>query len=527
MKPITLIKNARIYPACIRGQTYDCLVISDSEILDAGDASLESEWESHADHIFDLRGHTILPGLTDAHIHLEKYAHSLSQIDCETTSLDICLEHVADAARHALPGEWIRGHGWDQNAWGRYGTLEELTAAAPENPVYLTAKSLHAAWVNLAALALCDVDDHDNVSTSDRVGHDSDGKLNGLLFEDAMKLVSEKIPRPGAEQTRKSISRAQERLLGYGITSVHDYDGSRCFSALQELHRAGELHIRVTKNIQKDQFQSAIDLGMQSGFGGDWLRIGHLKLFTDGALGPQTAAMLAPYESQPENNGILLLSQDEIIEIGRSASTAGFPLTIHAIGDRACRTVIDALHSLQEEIPAPAVPHRIEHLQIVHPADLENLSGANITISMQPLHAPSDHLTADRYWGERTRWAYAWRSVQSTDSLLIFGSDAPVETPDPWLGLYAALTRKLASEDPETPTWVPEECLDLQTALEAYSVNPPIAVGCGDHFGRLEKGYQADLIVLDQDPYEIAHAAIPSLNVLGAMTGGIWRHLDD
>ncbi|MGD8865305.1 MAG: amidohydrolase [Anaerolineales bacterium] len=524
MKDKFLIKNAIIYPAAAKTKVYQCLVVSDGEIIAAGDNQLSKDWESRVSASYDLEGCVVFPGFTDAHIHLEKYAYSLDQVDCETSSVEACLERIQAATSSASPGSWIRGHGWNQNTWGRFGTLDELDAITPDHPVYLTAKSLHAAWCNSVALNVCDIDRSN--FPGGRIGTNPDGSLNGILFEDAMKLVSENIPRPTLSETIALIRKAQDQLLHFGITSIHDFDGQRCFSALQELQRSGELNIRVVKNIQREQLDAIEMLGLRSGFGNQWLSIGHLKLFADGALGPQTAAMLEPYENQPENMGLLLLDRDQVVSIGRRAIENGLPLSVHAIGDQACQTVIKALMDLDSIDQEPHLPHRIEHLQIVHPADLEYLSEANITISMQPLHAPSDHPTADRFWGERSRWAYAWQSVLRTGSLLVFGSDAPVETPDPFQGVYAAVDRKLISEDPSSPTWIPEERIDLQAALESYMVKPHSAVGWDHQLGQLEEGYLADLIVLDQDPYAIPSTDLHQIKVKGAMTGGIWSFLE-
>jgi predicted amidohydrolase YtcJ len=296
---------------------------------------------------------------------------------------------------------------------------------------------------------------------------------------------------------------------------------------MKELRSKEDKELRYDlKNIQKEQLEAAEILGLRTGFGNSWLAIGHLKLFSDGALGPQTAAMLQAYEEQPENTGILLLDHDEITTIGKRAIENGMSLSVHAIGDLACQTVIKAFVDLDASHEKPGLPHRIEHLQIVHPADLEYLTDTKITISMQPLHAPSDHPTADQFWGERTRWAYAWRSVLKTGSLLIFGSDAPVESPDPFQGLYAAVERKLAVEQPSSPTWIPEECISLQDALKAYIINPPGAVGWEQQLGRLEEGYFADLVVLDRDPYNIPANELPHIKVEATMTGGTWRFND-
>jgi predicted amidohydrolase YtcJ len=526
LEDTTILTNARIYPSASRDEIVNWLVISGEKIIGTGADDVSIELQRRASRSYDLNGRTVLPGFTDAHIHLEKYAYSLDQIDCETESLEECLERIRSAARDATPGKWIRGHGWNQNDWGRFGTLSELDTVAPENPVYLTAKSLHAAWVNTRALAECNHLIESEAFPDSQIGRSPDGTPNGILFEDALPLFSEGIPRPSLEETVAALERAQTQLLHYGITSIHDFDGQRCMNALQELRRGGKQQIRVIKNLQKDQLDAAEVLGLQSGFGDDWIRIGHLKLFADGALGPQTAAMIKPYNTQPENSGMLLLDQEEITNLGRRAISMGFPLSVHAIGDRACRTVIGAFLQLSSEGLETFLPHRIEHLQIVHPADLESLPDANITISMQPLHAPSDHPTAERYWGERSRWAYAWNSVIETGSLLLFGSDAPVESPDPFKGIYAAITRKLATEDSTSPTWIPEECLDLEDAIQAYTLNPPAAVGCADRLGRLEPGYLADLIVLGRDPFEDPAVQLPNLEVQGVMTGGAWRFLE-
>ena len=523
MKEIILLTNGKIYPSATPESLYSSLVIGGGTLLEAGGERLAAEWRDQASEVFDLDGRIVLPGFTDSHIHLEKYAHSLNQIDCETASLEECLDRVAAAASSASPGNWIRGHGWNQNTWGRYGTIAELNTVAPDNPVYLTAKSLHAAWINQEALDRSNFRLDSGSIYGAKIGRDHKGSPNGILYEGAMKLVADHIPDPTRTETYNAIDRAQSVLLRYGITAVHDFDGQSCFAALQELHQHRKLNIRVAKMIQGDQFEAALQLGLRTGFGDDWLHIGHLKLFSDGALGPQTAAMIEPYEFQIDNRGILMLSEQDIIRTGSRASESGIPLAIHAIGDLACRTVVNGYTALKPLIPTPSLPHRIEHLQIMHPSDLESLPGSGLTISMQPLHAPSDRTTADHFLGGRTRYSYAWRSVLETGLLLIFGSDAPVESPNPFLGIYAALTRKLELEDPDEPVWTPEECIDLEHALRAYTVNPPQAVGRGGTQGRLEPGFAADLIVLEKDPYELDDKVIPAIKPSGVMTGGVWR----
>ena len=215
-----------------------------------------------------------------------------------------------------------------------------------------------------------------------------------------------------------------------GLTGVHDFDRRDCFMALQQLHADGKLKLRVTKNIPVDLLDQAFELGLRTGFGDDWLRIGSVKVFMDGALGPRTAAMFQPYLNESENRGILNMDGEELFELGRHAADVGLGMTVHAIGDRANHEVLNAyeqLRAYEKKKGLPALRHRIEHVQVLHPDDATRLAALNVVASMQPIHATSDMLMADKYWGERSALAYAWRTQLDAGAHLAFGSDAPVE----------------------------------------------------------------------------------------------------
>jgi hypothetical protein len=316
---------------------------------------------------------------------------------------------------------------------------------------------------------------------------------------------------------------AQQRLFGYGITSVHDFDIWDCYTALQAMQAAEQLKLRVMKSIPLPELDNAIQAGLTSGSGSEQLSISWLKLFADGALGPQTAAMLDAFEGS-DSTGMLFLSSKDVEEIGRKALTKGISLAIHAIGDRANRQVIDGYAKLAEAdlLSRTALPVRIEHVQLIADEDIKRMAALGIIASMQPIHAPSDRLIGDKYWGDRCRNAYAWLTVKSGGIDIIFGSDAPVESPNPYWGIYAALTRKSPIVEDGLDSWYPELCLNRSDAFSAYITQPQAVAGKGNILGRIQNGYRADLVVLPEDPFEIAENDLINLSPSATMVNGEW-----
>jgi predicted amidohydrolase YtcJ len=540
-----ILYNARVYTQDPAQPHVTALAIDQERVLAAGDdytilrryADIASLKRSGSP--LNLRGRTILPGLTDAHLHLQQVALALQKVDCETTSKAECLRRVAERARSTPPGEWILGHGWTQHEWldlseslgevRPFPSAAELDACAPEHPVFLTAKSLHAAWANTAALRAAGIGARTPDPAGGRLERDAQGEPTGILLENAMGLIYAVLPEPPPEKVAEAIRAAQPRLWRMGLTGLHDFDRRTCFMALQRLHDAGQLRLRVVKSLPLEDLPAAAALGLRSGFGDDWLRIGSVKGFADGALGPRTAAMLQPYEGEPENSGMLLLDAETLCDQGRLAVENGLSLAVHAIGDRANHAVLDAFEQLRalERAAAGGAPgqplrHRIEHVQIIHPADLPRLAQLGVIASMQPIHATSDFLAADRSWGARAISAYAWRSLLDQGTHLAFGSDAPVESPNPFWGLHAAVTRRRADGSPGADGWYPEQRLSLAEALAGYTTGPAFAAGQEGCLGRLAPGYYADLILLEQDPFTCPPEQLRSLAPLGTMIGGNW-----
>jgi predicted amidohydrolase YtcJ len=494
---------------------------------------------SNSKNIYNLNGHVLIPGLIDAHIHLQQYALGLQKVDCETSTREECLHRVSERARSTPHGEWILGHGWDHNRWPEgYGNLTLLDAVSPEHPVYLTAKSLHAAWINSLALQRAGI----NAGTSDpqrgRIQRDGQNNPTGILFENALPLVTSAIPEPSSEQIARAIIVAQTHLWKMGITAVHDFDRISCFSALQILHMNDKLRLRVLKSIPLEALPNAIELGLRSGFGDDFLRIGSVKIFSDGALGPHTAAMLQPYEGELENRGMLFFDAEQLFEHGRLAIENGLSLAVHAIGDAANHEVLNAyaqLRVLEQEKSSREkdsgirtsssegfLRHRIEHVQIIHPDDTPRLAALKIIASMQPIHATSDFLAANRYWGKRSANAYAWRSLLDQGTKLTFGSDAPVESPNPFWGIHAAVTRRRHDGSPGPNGWYPNQRITVHEALSAYSIGAAFAAGMEKHQGKLAPGYLADFVVLDTDPFTCETEQIKDIHPLATMVAGNW-----
>jgi predicted amidohydrolase YtcJ len=519
-----LMYNAYIYTQDPSHPTESAIVIDHERIVAVGEANNLLPRYPNAEKQ-DMNGQVILPGLTDAHLHLKHYSLSLQKIDCETGTKEECLHRVKERVKKAKPGEWILGHGWNQNVWGSWPSASELDAIAPNNPVYLTAKSLHASWANTSALKLANITPQTPDPQNGQIQRDAKGAATGILIETAMELVTDAIPEQTIAEIAGAMEKAQTILWQMGLTGVHDFDRRDSFMALQGLHAHGKLKLRVLKNIPVELLDQAYELGLRAGFGDDWLRIGAVKAFMDGALGPHTAAMFQPYIGEGENRGILNMDGEELFEHGRKAAQVGLGLTVHAIGDRANHEVLNAyeqLRNYEKENNLPALRHRIEHVQVLHPNDLARLGKLNIIASMQPIHATSDMLMADAFWGERSQYAYAMRTQLDYGARLALGSDAPVESPNPFWGLHAAVTRRRADGSPSADGWYPEQKLSMAEALEGYTLGPAYAAGMENRLGRLAPNYLADLIVLKKDPFTCEPDELLAMQSSATMVGGEW-----
>ena len=522
---VKILYNARIHTLDKDRPAASAIAINDGLIAAVGGDEVLHHWDGGERE--DMHGRVILPGLTDAHLHLEAYALSLQKIDCETTTLEECLSLVRARAAETPPGDWVLGHGWNQNSWGKWPCARDLDEITTEHPVCLTAKSLHASWANSAALKIAGIHSGTEDPRDGQIQRDPEGMPTGILLESAAALVSRSIPEIRVGDLAEAIGEAQKILWGFGLTGVHDFDRRNCFMALQQLRSEGRLKLRVVKSIPVELLEQAFDLGLRSGFGDDWLRLGSVKAFMDGALGPRTAAMFRAYDGEPANKGILNHDAEQLFEMGRRGADVGLGMAVHAIGDRANHEVLDAyehLRAYEREKGLPHLRHRIEHVQVLHPDDASRLASLNLVASMQPLHATSDMSMADTYWGDRSALAYAWKTQLEAGAHLAFGSDAPVETPNPFMGIHAAVTRRGADGTPGPEGWHPEQRLNVQQAIEGFTTGVAYAAYAERRQGKLAEAYLADLIVLDDDPFTIDPNELKSLRSSATMIGGEWVH---
>jgi len=484
--------------------------------------------DAHAVQSIDLKGRCVLPGLTDSHLHFKWFAESLAAVDVETDTLDEAVARVRARAEKTAPGAWITGTGWNHNVWG-VGALPDLAPLdrpAPRNPVALQAKSGHALWVNTLALQKAAVRLETPDPEGGKIAHGKDGMPSGILLENAALLVQAVIPKPTPADLARLMRDAQAAAHKLGLTGVHDFDSSLALQAFLELESRGELALRVVKGIPHEYLSAAIALGMRTGFGGGLLRLGQVKMFSDGALGPQTAWMLAPYEGSWAT-GIPTLSEEQLVTDISRANAAGIACAVHAIGDAACHMVLNAFEKAAHAAPGPRpgkgplrLRNRIEHVQLLHPGDLARLARLGIVASMQPLHATSDMLIAERYWGARCAGAYAWKSLLDAGTSLAFGSDCPVEIPDPLAGIHAAVTRRRADGSPGPGGWRPEQRLSVEQAVRAYTLGAAHAGGREGELGSITPGKMADLTVLDRDIFSIDPHEIREAKVCATIVGG-------
>ena len=526
------------------------VAIRAGRFLHVGDraGALERLGGGRVDEI-DLKGRCVLPGLIDAHLHLRWYAEALRSVDVETATLEEAVQRVGARAEATAAGAWIQGSGWNHNVWGA-GALPDrgpLDRAAPRNPVALKAKSGHALWANGLALKAAGIHSGTADPPGGKIVRGAAGEPTGMLLENAMDLVQAAIPTPTTEQMADALLDAQSALHRVGLVGAHDYDSSLVLAALELLESRGHLSLRVVKGIPHELLSHAIALGLRTGFGGERLTVGAVKLFADGALGPQTAWMLEPYESgggaagnqrfggtaagtssAGGSLGIPTLTEDQMFEDARRANAAGIACAIHAIGDGACRAVLNAFERASREQrrsaagPAADLPlrNRMEHAQLVSSADLSRMARLGVIASMQPIHATSDMLIADRYWGARCAGAYAWRSLLQAGTTLAFGSDCPVERADPILGIHAAVTRRRMDGTPGPEGWRPEQRLSVEQAVRAFTLGAAEAAGQEATRGSIRAGKLADLTVLQADVFSIDLHEIRNAGIAATIAGG-------
>lgn len=534
--PDLIIRARRIY--LLGGQPpAEALLVRDGRIAFAGGFEQARGLAAPGARVEDLRDAVVTPGLTDAHVHLTTWGLSLRRVNLNAArSYEQALEMIGRAARSG--DGWLRGIGWDAHRWGRLPSRAELDAVCPARPCYFLSHDIHGAWLNGAALAACGITAATPDPEGGRIVRDAAGEPTGVLLEKALALAERHLPAETQAERTAALADAQRELHRLGLTGVHSVEvtGMEDFTALAE---ADALRLRVLQAIALPRLSAAIEAGLRSGvaprisrssspissggFLGEWLRVGGVKMFLDGALGSRTAWMREPYEGT-DDRGVQTLPPEEFRDHVRRAAEAGIASTVHAIGDAAVALALDVLSS----VPRPAaMPHRIEHLQLCPPDLWARVGRSGAVASMQPVHLMTDIPAAERHWGhERSRGAYAFAPLLRAGATLAFGSDVPVEPADPRLGLFAAV-RRVGWDGAPAEGWHRANAITPDEALRAYTEGPALAAGVADRSGRLLPGYDADLVAWDRDPLTSAPNELREMRCLMTMVGGETVHRAD
>ena len=475
----------------------------------------------------DLRGATVLPGLIDAHTHLINLGESLTRLNLKDipTEKEI-LERVKQRAASATPGEWIVGWGWDEGKWAsNYPTNQALSAATPNNPVFLLGLHTFAAWANERALELAGVNkDTKDPENGKILRDDKSGEPTGILLNHAQELVSKHIPPMTLPQAKRAMQLAVRECVRNGLTSVHEAKVMPLIvQAFHDLALEGRMPLRVyamldgaDKTLVEEWLKRGPEIDPHHQF-----TIRSFKLFADGALGSRGAALLEPYSDAPQTKGLMTTPEADVYSLTRRALQTGFQVCTHAIGDAANRNVLNAYEQAEKEVPnAHDARLRIEHAQVLAPEDIPRFAKLGVIASMQPTHATSDMPWAEKRVGpDRIKGAYAWRSVKDSGARLPLSSDFPGETLNPFYGIYAAITRQDTQGNPPGG-WHPEQKLTLEEALRGYTVEAAYAEFEENAKGSIEKGKLADLTVIAQDIIKIPRPEILSIRVLKTFVGG-------
>jgi predicted amidohydrolase YtcJ len=511
----------------------EALALRAGRIVAMGTRRAIRRLKGRATKLVDLGPGVITPGLVDCHTHFFYWAlHRARTIDLSgARSLAEALARIQRQARTKTLGDWIVARGFDYNTWpeGR-PTASNLDPVLPDRPIIVHSRDGHTAWLNSAALRRVGITSR----TPDPKGgwylRDQRGKPNGILQESAIDLLPDPL-RDFAARSDAATTRAVDRALdgafrvawSHGIVGVHSMDDAVSLTHLQRRHRDGRLGLRVVHAIPLARLRQAIELGLRTGLGDDWLRLGAIKIFADGALGSQTAYMFKPYPQSGGHCGVPVIIGEELRDTAVEAAQHGLAVWIHAIGDRAVHEAIAAIGAARRVETTP-LPHRIEHAQCVRPADLRRMARLGIVASIQPCHIIGDICTAQRHWPRASRYAYPFRAMLDAGVPVAMGSDVPIESIDPRRSLFAAVNRTDERGYPEG-RWYAEHCISAEDVLRGFTHGAAQAAGGSTLTAGLAPDTPADLTLWHDDPLAAPRESLLKLRIAGCVVGG-QLHLD-
>ncbi|MBD3170173.1 MAG: amidohydrolase family protein [candidate division Zixibacteria bacterium] len=513
-----ILYNGNIYTMG-KPSKVNAIAVGGSRVIALGSDKEIFKLSDKKTRFINLGGMTVLPGFTDSHVHFYSYGLSVIRVNlAKCKNLKQALNEIKKKAANLKRDEWLLGRGWDKNYWGLkdFPNKKDLDSVC-KNPCAFSGHDGHSLWVNSAALKIAGITGKTPDPRSGVITRDADGNPAGVLLENAVELMTKRIPDVDLEYKLKAIQAAQKAALKVGVTGVHDFeeDDDKYLMLQTALHR-GILKIKVHAAIRRVDFDKFNELSLLSGIGNPRLSIGPLKLYSDGALGSQTAYMFKPYENS-KSKGVPLLDSRQLYDYIRRAESSGYSCAIHAIGDKANKMVIDAYNRMKKKYK-PVLNRRIEHVQIIRPEDLPALKASKAIASLQPSHILADRDTSEKSWGKRSKNAYIFRSMLKHKIPVCFGSDAPIETLDPLIGIYAAVNRH--HPDDNRGPWFPQEKLSVQQAVAGFTTGAAFASNTANVTGRLMPGYFADMVVLSDDIFRMSKNKIYNSKVVATICSG-------
>jgi len=544
----TIYEHCRIYTMDADSSVAEAMAIARDKIVGIGTREY-IERKFRAKRTIDLGGKTVLPGLIDAHCHLFGLGLSRMTVDLfGTNSEEEAIVKIARQVAIAKPGQWIRGRGWDQNEWQTksFPTKKSLDRIAPNNPVYFVRVDGHACWVNTRALEIAGVNRQTTEVPGGKILHDAHGETSGIFIDAAMELIYKFIPAPNEQEMREAIQRATEECASVGLTSVQEMGvDSTQVELYKKMIDENKFPLRVYAAIDGpgELWNTMKKEGKLVGYGNNKLTIGALKLYVDGALGSRGAALIEPYSDDPTNRGLTFYAKEQLQNLVDESLEHGFQVCTHAIGDRANHIILDVYESSLKKYQLQNARLRVEHAQVLSPEDISRFRKLEILPSMQPTHC-----TSDMYWAEarlgpqRIRGAYAWRSLLKTGVIIPAGSDFPVESPNPFFGIYAACTRQNKKGIPKNIDdirkyfqcsaegfsdstafmngWYASEKMTRQEAVRGFTSWAAYASFEETLKGSLERGKLADFIIISKDIFCCPLMEIPDIQVESTILGG-------
>ncbi|TAD77258.1 MAG: amidohydrolase [Sphingomonadales bacterium] len=477
------------------------------------------------DYRLDGKGRVMLPGMIDAHVHVMDIGFAALTLDLSaTTSLEDALTKIRTFAEENPGRPWIIGRGWNQEKWGlgRFPTAAELDTVVADRPVWLERADNHANWGNTLAIQTAGVTAKTPDPSGGKIIRDAKGNPAGVFVDNAVQLVGKVVPPPRPEDRDLAFAKAQEVLLGKGVTAVADMGTELVdWNTFRRAGDAGRLMVRIMAYADSiDTLEQVAGPEPTAWLYADHLRMPGIKLYLDGALGSRGAVLKAPYHDDPGARGLPLLSPSQLRNLMSRAAMDNFQTAVHAIGDGANAEVLAAIEELSTSYKGDR-RWRIEHAQIIDPVDIARLGQHGVIASMQPLHQTSDRLMAEARLGpDRLAGAYPWRSVLKVGGRLAFGSDAPVEPADPWAGMAAAISRTDAGGQP-FGGWFPQETVSREQALAGFTSDAAYAGFAEGRFGRLVPGERADFLLVDRDPLFASPDALRETKILQVWIGGV------